>query len=90
MKYFDWNDEKNSQLKSDRAISIEIIVSQIEMGYLLDVIEHPNREKYGNQSIFIVEFDGYAHLVPFVEDDEKIFLKTIIPSRKATQKYLSR
>jgi len=88
MKYFEWNEDKNDKLKKGRNISFEIIVGQIELGYLLDVIEQSNKEKYENQSIYIVEFEKYAYLVPFVEDDEKIFLKTIIPSRKATRKYL--
>ncbi len=55
---------------------------------LLDTIEHPNKKKYQNQRIFIVEINDYAYLVPFVEDERIIFLKTIIPSRKMTKKYL--
>ena len=90
MKYFDWDEDKNEWLKRERNISFEIIISLIAMGNLLDIVEHPNKEKYKDQKIFIVEYDNYAYLVPFVEDNEKIFLKTIIPSRKATQKYLSR
>jgi hypothetical protein len=88
MKYFDWNDEKNEDLKKSRNISFEIIVIQIEMGGLLDVLEHPNRQRYKNQKIFVVEYENYAYLVPFVEEEDKIFLKTIIPSRKATKRYL--
>ncbi|MFA4924587.1 MAG: hypothetical protein WC557_10385 [Ignavibacteriaceae bacterium] len=88
MKCFEWNEEKNEKLKKERNISFEIIVSQIEMGYLLDVVEHPNKKKYEHQSIYVVEYEKYAYLVPFVEDDEKVFLKTIIPSRKTTKKYL--
>jgi len=88
MKYFDWNEEKNELLKKDRGISFEIIVSQIEMGNLLAVIEHPNSGKYGDQQIYVVEYENYAYLVPFVEDEERVFLKTIIPSRKATKKYI--
>ncbi|HEX2962400.1 MAG TPA: hypothetical protein VHO43_11450 [Ignavibacteriales bacterium] len=88
MKYFSWNEEKNEWLKDERKISFEIIISQIEMGYLLDIIEHPNKEKYDYQKIFVVEYESYAYLVQFVEDSEKVFLKTIIPSRKATKKYL--
>ena len=90
MKYFDWNKDKNEKLKKERNISFEIVVSQIELGNLLDIMEHPNKEKYINQSVYIIEYEDYAYLVPFVEDDEKIFLKTIIPSRKATKKYLKR
>lgn len=73
MKYFDWNEEKNNKIKSDRNISFEIIVSQIELGYILDIIKHPNQDRYKNQNIYVVEYENYAYLVPFVEDDEKIF-----------------
>lgn len=88
MKYFEWNEEKNERLRDERKISFEIIISQIEMGYLLDILEHPNKEKYDDQRIFVVEYENYVYLVPFVENEEKVFLKTIIPSRKATKKYL--
>ena len=88
MKYFDWNEEKNEKLKEERNISFEIIVSQIELGHLLDIVENPNKDKYKNQKILIVEYEEYAYLVPFVEDKDKIFLKTIIPSRKATKNYI--
>jgi uncharacterized DUF497 family protein len=90
MRYFSWSAEKNKQLKVERNISFEIIVHQIQQGKILDVIKHPNQEKYKNQFIFIVEFDNYAYLVPFIENEEEMFLKTIIPSRKATKKYLGR
>jgi uncharacterized DUF497 family protein len=88
MKYFEWNEEKNEKLKNERNISFEIIVSQIELGHLLDIIEQPHKEKYSNQNIYVVEYERYSYLVPFVEDSDKVFLKTIIPSRKATKKYL--
>ncbi len=88
MKYFDWNEEKNEILKNTRDISFEIIVIQIERGKILDILEHPNKNKYKNQRIFVIEYENYIYLVPFVEQKEKIFLKTIIPSRKATKKYL--
>ncbi|MCK5454622.1 MAG: BrnT family toxin [Calditrichia bacterium] len=88
MKYFDWDEEKNENLKTSRNISFEIIVIQIEMGKILDILEHPNKRKYKNQRIFVVEYENYAYLVPFIEEEEKIFLKTIIPSRKATKTYL--
>ena len=88
MKYFDWNVDKNEKLKKERKISFETIVSQIELGKLLDILEYPNKKKYKNQRIYIIEYEDYAYLVPFVEDEEKVFLKTIIPSRKATKKYL--
>ncbi len=90
MKNFAWNEDKNEKLKRERNISFEIILLQIEAGKILDILEHPNSEKYQGQKIFVIEFEGYAFLVPFVEDEQKIFLKTIIPSRKATKFYLKR
>ena len=88
MKYFSWNEEKNELLKEERQISFEDVVFYIEQGFLLDVLEHPNQGKYQGQKIFVVQIDEYAYLVPFVEDEREIFLKTIIPSRKATRRYL--
>jgi uncharacterized DUF497 family protein len=88
VKYFNWNTEKNEELISDRGISFEEIVFCIMKDGLLDIIEHPNRSKYPDQKIFVVEVDEYVHLVPFIEDENEIFLKTIIPSRKMTKKYL--
>ena len=88
MKYFDWNVEKNEELKKDRNISFEEIVYYIMHGKLLDTIKNPNSERYQNQKVFIVNVENYAYLVPFVETEEIVFLKTIIPSRKMTKKYL--
>ena len=89
MKYFSWNIEKNQQLVTEREISFEEVVFYIERGQLLDIVEHPNQERYSRQRIFIVEINKYAYLVPFVESENEVFLKTIIPSRKATKRYLS-
>jgi hypothetical protein len=75
-------------LKAERLICFEDIVLCIEMGFLLDILEHPNQEKYKGQKIFVVQVDDYAYLIPFVENEVEVFLKTIIPSRKATKKYL--
>lgn len=69
-------------------ITFEGIVFRLAHGDLLDTIEHPNQRQYPGPRIFIVNVDGYAWLVPFVEDDEVIFLKTIIPSRKMARRYL--
>jgi uncharacterized DUF497 family protein len=88
MKRFVWNNEKNRQLKRERGISFEMIVSRIEEGRILDIVYNPNRTMYRDQMMFIVELDGYAFLVPFHEDSEEIFLITVIPSRKATKRYL--
>jgi len=88
MIYYKWNHEKNEKLKAERGVGFERIILHIERGDLLDVIEHPNRLKYPNQKILVVKVENYAYLVPFVEDEEGKFLKTIIPSRKATREYL--
>ncbi len=88
MKYFAWNEEKNQRLKKERNVSFEAVVFHIQRGDLLDIVEHPNQERYQGQRLFIVNIDGYGYLVPFTESEEDIFLKTIIPRRKATNKYL--
>ncbi len=87
-KKFNWNDEKNQYLIGERGVSFEDVVYYIQQGQLLDDLRHPNQEKYPNQRVFIVEVDSYAYLVPYIENDEEIFLKTIIPSRKATKQYI--
>ncbi len=88
MKYFDWNQEKNELLKQTRGISFEEIETAIKTSGLLDAYPHPNQKRYPGQQIYVVQVEDYVYLVPFVEDEEKFFLKTIIPSRKATRKYL--
>ena len=88
MAYYNWNSEKNILLKKERCISFEQIVLHIENGNLLDVIVHSNQKKYPHQKILIVEVDHYIYAVPYVENDSERFLKTIIPSRKLTKKYL--
>ena len=88
MKYFAWDDAKNEKLKAERGIGFEDIVFHIARGDALDILEYPNQERYGGQRIFVVQREDYVFLVPFVEDERLIFLKTIIPSRKATKQYL--
>ena len=88
MKLFDWNDDKNKVLKYSRGLVFEDVIYHITHGGLLDTIEHPNQGRYAGQRIFIVEIENYAYIVPFVEDESTIFLKTIIPSRKMTKRYL--
>jgi uncharacterized DUF497 family protein len=88
MRYFDWNEDKNKWLKEQRGITFEEIVFHILQGGLLDVLEHPDEKQYPGQRIFGVNVEGYVCLVPFVDADEAIYLKTIIPSRKMTKKYL--
>jgi len=88
MKHFAWNSEKNAQLVKDRGISFERVIYHIERNEILDITKHPNPSKYPNQRMFILDISNYAYLVPFVETGSEVFLKTIIPSRKATRKYL--
>ena len=88
MKQINWNSAKNQQLISERGVSFEDIVFYLQQGALLDDIEHPNSDKYPNQRVFVINIDNYAYLVPYVENSKEIFLKTIIPSRKATKLYL--
>jgi len=83
-KRFAWNAQNNQLLKDERNLSFEEVV------YHIAHIEHPGKEKYARQKILIVRMRDYAWLVPFVETDEELFLKTIIPSRKATAKYLGK
>lgn len=83
-----WNTEKNIRLKAERDVSFEEILSAVANGGLLDVLEHPNKTQYPDQRLWVVRLRGYVYLVPFVETKQEIFLKTIIPSRKATKQYL--
>lgn len=88
MRIFKWNAEKNELLLRERGITFEEVVQKIESGAKVIETDHPNKSKYPNQKILIVDVEGYAYLVPCVVTEEEIFLKTIIPSRKATKKYL--
>lgn len=88
MNYYKWNLQKNEKLKNERGISFEQVVMHIENGDVLDLAAHPNQKKYPGQLMIVVEINEYAYLVPFVESSEGKFLKTIIPSRKATKDYL--
>ena len=85
MKPFRWNPEKNDALKSARGISFENVVVAVETGGLLDIVNHPNQAKYPKQRVLVVVIENYVHLVPFVEEEDHYFLKTVIPSRKATR-----
>ena len=86
-KVFNWNPDKNQLLIFNRGISFERIVFEISCGNELAVLEHPNQDKYPGQRISMVQVDDYVYAVSFIETDEEIFLKTIIPSRKATRKH---
>jgi hypothetical protein len=89
MKPFRWSALKNEELSKGIGLSFEAVVVAVESGGLLDILAHPNQARYPRQRILVVDVDHYACLVPFVEEDEFFFLKTIIPSRKATKQYLT-
>jgi uncharacterized DUF497 family protein len=88
MKIYSWNPEKNELLQEERGISFEEIILNIQLGNEVAIYDHPNSKKHPHQKISVVLIENYAYLVPYVEDKEQIFLKTIIPSRKATKQYV--
>lgn len=88
MKPISWNAGKNALLKAERGVSFEDVVFHIMAGDILDTVDHPNQKRYPGQQIHVIVIEEYVYLVPFVETDEEVFLKTIIPSRKATKSYL--
>lgn len=90
MSIVDWSEEKNTLLKKERLVSFEQVLEAIENNKILDIILHPNTQKYPHQKILIVNINVYVYLVPYVENGTKIFLKTIIPNHKATQRYLNK
>lgn len=87
MHEFDWDNEKNEFLEQTRGVSFEDVVFHIQNGDVLDVIKHPNEAQYPNQRIIVLDIEGYVYLVPYVKEKGIRFLKTIIPSRKATKEY---
>lgn len=87
MKRLRWSSEKNQLLAKTRGVPFEEVALHIEDDEILDIRKHPNEERYPHQKIFVIDLGDYVYLVPFVEDDEEIFLKTIIPSRKAKKEF---
>ena len=87
---FNWDPDKNERLIEQRGVSFESVVVALNAGEILDVFEHPNQDRYPGQRIYVVNINDYAHLVPYERKNEEITLKTIIPSRKATRRYLKR
>jgi uncharacterized DUF497 family protein len=85
-----WASEKNELLKHERGVSFEEITVAIESAGLLQIVAHPNPAKYPRQKIMVVAAAGYAYLVPFVDEGDHYFLKTIIPSRKATRDFIAK
>jgi len=87
MKPYRWNEAKNKKLQKERSVSFEDIVESIAEGGLVDVLEHPNENKYRDQKIFVVWYRDYIYAVPFKETADEIRLMTIIPSRKLLKRY---
>ncbi|MFC2130263.1 toxin [Bacteroidota bacterium] len=85
--YINWDKEKDEKLFKERGVSFDDVLKCIERDEIIDVVEHPNKDKYSKQMIMIVELNNYVHIVPFVVEKDEIFLKTIIPSRKYNKKY---
>jgi hypothetical protein len=88
LKYFTWDNAENEKLRAERGVSFEDVVFHIERGDIPDIVEHPNQERYLGHCVIIVRIEDYAYLVPCVHEDDSVVLKTIIPSRKATRKYI--
>ena len=88
MKVFRWDNEKNEWLKKSRGVCFEEVVILMDREDLLEIVDHPNQGKYPGQKIATVRIGDYAYLVPYAQEHEEIFLKTIIPSRKATSRYV--
>ena len=84
---FSWSEDKNKQLKAERGLCFEDFISQVDADNVLDLIKHPNAEKYPNQIIYVIELMGYVCMVPSVKEGSQVFLKTIIPSRKMQKIY---
>lgn len=89
MQPISWNADKNALLRAERGISFEDVVFHIMAGDILDTVDHPNQKRYPGQQVHVIAIEEYVYLIPFVESDEEVFLKTIIPSRKAMKSYLS-
>ena len=87
MKVLAWNADKNASLRGERGVSFEDVVIHILTGDIVDTVDHPKQQRYPGQKIHLIDIEGYIYLVPFLESDDEVFLKTIIPSRKATRNY---
>jgi len=90
VKYIEWDQEKNETVKQERGVSFEDAVNAIFEGKVLGKTDHPNQKRHPGQQIYILEIDDYVFVVPFVEDKEKLFLKTIFPSRKYTKIFIEK
>ncbi len=87
MKIITWDPAKNAVLRQERGVSFEDVVLHIQAGDILETYDHPNQSRYPGQHVHAIRMDEYVSLVPFVESEAEVFLKTIIPSRKATKQH---
>lgn len=90
MAFYVWDEEKNQKLKRERSVGFEAVVTAIQEGMVVDDYPHPNQKKYVHQRLMVVIIDAYAYLVPYIEDKGTLVLKTVIPSRKATKRYINK
>ncbi|MBI2009800.1 MAG: toxin [Candidatus Chisholmbacteria bacterium] len=90
MKYIEWDEEKNRKLKRERGVSFEQAVGAILAGTVLGKIDHPNQKRYPGQKIYVIEIEEYAFVIPYIEDEKKIFLKTMFPNRKYTKQFIEK
>ena len=90
MKLYRWDEEKNAKLKRDRGIGFEAVIEAIKSARVVDDYEHPNETKYPHQRIMVVIIENYGYIVPYIENETEMIFKTLIPSRKATKKYLKK
>lgn len=90
VKYIAWDYEKNEKLKQERGVSFEEVVDAIFEGRILGIIDHPNQKKYPGQKMYLLQIEDYAYIVPYVEDDEKLFFKTVFASRKYTRDFIEK
>ena len=88
MVTYQWDNKKNMILKQKRGVTFEQVIMHIENGDVLDIIVHPNKARYPNQQVLVIEMNEYVYAVPFVQQGQERFLKTILPSRKLTRMYL--
>lgn len=84
---FEWDPEKNEWLKKNRNIGFEQILFHLSRGDVWKTTDHPDRQNYPGQKIYFAVVDDYIYLVPHVIEKDYTFLKTVIPSRKATKMY---
>jgi uncharacterized DUF497 family protein len=87
---FKWDESKNRKLKKERGVSFEMVLQAMEEGRILDILEHPNADKYQGQRLYLIEIDNYVYVVPYEDKGDERVLKTVFPSRRYTRLYVGR